>query len=179
MAEAPDIEALWERAWAYWRERQDRAYLLQPEKWYTGQSPDGRQLLAVYDDTNAIVCWFDGAGRHQGTEVLPHGLSEVPGAYWQREDYPELHRFFCERFRYTAGPIRVRPFEDRSGGVAIKPLPSWLFVFVLDPYELEGDRLSRVADDVERWLAQDDTYALEAWGNTFFIDSRDGQCTAS
>jgi hypothetical protein len=174
-----EIEALWERACAYWKTCQDRAYPLQPESWYTGACPDGRNLLAVYDNTSAIICWFDRAGWHQGTDVVAHGLPDIPGAYWQREDYPELHEFLRARFGYREGSIRVRPFEDRLAKVAIKPLPYWLYAFVLDPHELEGDWLAEVARSVEEWLAKDDTYALEAWGNTFFIDSRNGHCTAS
>jgi len=179
MADAPDIEALWERAWAYCKDRQSRAYPLQPERWYTGFCPDGRQLLAVYDEANAIICWLDGDGQHLGAEVVPHGIPDGPGAYWQRDEYPELHEFLRERLGYRDGPIRVRPFEDRAAGVAVKPMPYWIYAFVLDPYEREGEQQVEVAEWVREWLDQDDTYALVAWGNTFFIDSRDGHCTAS
>src|SRR5262249_31358663 len=150
-------------------ERQQRSYPLQPEKWYTGACPDGRQLLAVFDECNTTICWLNGEGQYQGNEVVPHGLPEFPGGHWQRDEYPELHEFFRARFSYQDGVIRVRPFEDRTAGVAVRPLPYWLFQFVLDPYELEGDMLARIAEDVTEWLAQDDAYALEAWGNTFFI----------
>jgi hypothetical protein len=179
MADAPDIEALWERACAYCKERQGHAYPLQPERWYTGVCPDGHQLLAVYDDTNAIICWLDGDGQHRASEVVAHGIPDGPGAYWQRDEYPQLHEFLRERFGYRDGSIRVRPFEDRAAGVAVKPMPYWIYAFVLDPYEREGDQQAEVAGWVEEWLDQDDTYALEAWGNTFFIDSGDGHCTAS
>src|SRR5262245_27192084 len=98
MADACDIEALWERAWAYCQERQQREYVLQPENWYTGDCPDGRQLLAVFDDVNATVCWLDDEGRHLNTEVVPHCLPELPGGHYQRDEHPELHNFFRRRF---------------------------------------------------------------------------------
>jgi hypothetical protein len=179
MADALNIEALWERAWAYCKERQSHAYPLQPERWYTGSCPDGRQLLAVYDVANAIICWLDGDGRHLGAEAVLHGILNRAGAYWQRDEYPDLHDFLRERFGYHDGAIRVRPFEDRTAGVAVKPMPYWIYAFVLDPYEREGEQQAEVAEWVQEWLDQDDTYALEAWGNTFFIDNRDGHCTAS
>ena len=123
MAEITDIEDLWERAWAYWQARQQRAVPLQPERWYTGVCSDGRQLLTVFDDTDVVVCWLDYGGRYQRTEVVAHELGETPGGYYERTDYPELHQFLRQRFDYRDEPIRVMPFEVASPGPAIKPLP--------------------------------------------------------
>jgi hypothetical protein len=172
-----DIENLCERARGYSEE--DRLFPLQGSSWYTGFSSDGKQMLVVYDEAEVTVLWFGPDGRLVNTEVVPHNLTEPPGAYFQREDYPHLESFLRERFGYRDGAIRVRPFRDRVSGVAVKPLPYWLEDFVVDPERTPEQHRQEVAGWVQEWLEKRDTYALEAWGNTFFIDINDGHCTAS
>ena len=113
------------------------------------------------------------------TEVVPHELTEPPGAYFQRDDDPRLESFLRERFGYRDGTIHVRCFQDRRSGVAVKPLPYWLEEFVLDPERTPVQHRQELAGSVQEWLEARDTYALEIWGNTFFIDIQDGHCTAS
>jgi hypothetical protein len=136
-------------------------------------------MLVVYDDVHATVCWFDTDGRFLNTEVVPHNLAECPGGYFQREDYPHLEAFLRGRFGYQGGTIHLRRFQDRVSGVAVKPLPYWLEDFVLDPEGTPVQYRQEFAGYVQEWLEAGDTYALEAWGNTYFIDINDGHCTAS
>ena len=125
------------------------------------------------------MLWFDREGRLVSSEVVPHSLAEPPGAYFQRDEYPQLESFLRERFGFWDGTIHVRRFEDRGSGVAVKPLPYWLEEFVADPGRTPEQHRQEFAGYVQEWLDAADTYALEAWGNTFFIDITDGRCTAS
>jgi hypothetical protein len=177
VSEPIDIESLCKRAWGYWKE--DRVFPLKGRSWYTGLSSDGRQLLVVYDDANVTAFWFDQDGRLLKTEVAPHNLAEPPGAYFQRDEYPHLEAFLHERFGYRDAPIKIRRFQDRASGVAVKPLPYWLEDFILDPEGTPEQHRQEFAGYVREWVEARDTYALEAWGNTFFIDITDGHCTAS
>ena len=87
--------------------------------------------------------------------------------------------------RETERIVHANSEEAYKAAVAAGPgsrgagYAAWELISFDRPYELEGDRLGRVAEYVAEWLSRDDTYAPEAWGNTFFIDSRDGHCTAS
>jgi hypothetical protein len=173
-----DIESLCERAWDFCEE--DRLLPLQGSTWYTGFSSDGKQMLIVYDEANVRVFWFDAGGHLLNTEAVPHNLAaEAVGAYFQRDDYPDLESFLHRRFGYQDGTIHVRRFQDCESGVAIKPLPYWLEDFLLDPERTPEQYRQKFAGYVQEWLEMRDTYVLEAWGNTFFIDIHDGHCTAS
>jgi hypothetical protein len=172
-----DIESICDRARAYCQE--DRLLPLQGDSWYTGFSSDGRQMAIVYDEGEVTVLWFDTVGRLVNTEVVLHHLTEPPGAYFQRDEYPQLEALLRERFGYRDGAIRVRPFRDSQTGVAARSLPYWLENFVINPEGTPVQHRQEVAEWVQEWLENRDTYALEVWGNTFFIDINDGQCTSS
>jgi hypothetical protein len=171
-----DIESLCKRARDYWEE--DRLFPLQGDYWYTGFSSDGKQMLVVYDEAEVRVLWFDPEGRLVRTEAHTHHLPQ-PGAYFQRDDYPQLELFLRERFGYRDGIIQVRRFQDYESGLAVKPLPYWLERLVVDPKRIPEQHRQKRAEEIQEWLEARDTYVLEAWGNTFFIDIKDGHCTAS
>jgi hypothetical protein len=57
-------------------------------------------------------------------------------------------------------------------------LPYWLEEFVTWPERTPEQRRKGLAESLQEWLKARDTYVVEGWGNTFFIDSRDGHCTA-
>jgi hypothetical protein len=177
MADSPDIQALCERARHYCE--QDRLLPLQSNSWYTGFASDGRQMLLTHDDQSIRLCWFDNDGRLLLGEVIAHGLELPPVGTWQPQDFRRLERFLGERFGFRGSAIHVRPFQDRETGLAVKLLPDWLADFAWDPRQLPEEDRPYFADDLRQWLTKQDTYALEAWGNTFFIDGIQGHCTAS
>ncbi len=131
-------------------------------------------MLALGDDVEAVVCWLGPDGRFLDSEAVAHKLSAP-----SKREWPCIAPFLREQFGYREGTIRVRPFHDRLSGVTVKAIPHWLESFILHPEDTPEERRQGKAESLEGWITRRDTYVVEAWGNTFFIDSNDGHCTAS
>jgi hypothetical protein len=177
VAESIDIEQLCERAWEYLQE--DPLFPLQGESWHTGLSGDGRQMLVAMNDRDANILWFDSDGRLISAEVVSHTVAAPHQASRDTGEVPHVASFLRERFGYRESAIQVRCFQDQKSGIAVKLLPYWLEEFATFPERKQEEWRKVFAEDLDHWIKARDTYVLEAWRNTFFIDARDGHCTAS
>jgi hypothetical protein len=177
VTESIDFEQLCELAWEYGQE--DRMLPLQAEHWYTGLCPDGKQLLVALNGADANNLWFDSDGRLLGSELVYHGLTGLDT--WSPTNDPDgrVVAFLRQTFGFNEGIIYIRCFEDRKSGFTVKLLPHWLETFMMYPERTPEEWSKEFADSLQEWITRRDTYVLEGWGNTFFIDSRDGHCTAS
>ena len=177
MTESIDFEQLCDLAWEY--DTEDRLLPLQGEHWYTGCSAEGRQLLVALNDTDANVLWFDSEGRLASSNTVPHDLTDLGEWSPTNDPHQRVVSFLRNTFGFTEGTIHVRCFDDQKSGFAVKLLPHWFESFILFPEQTLEKHRKGFADDLQEWIKKRDTYVLEWQGNTFFIDSKDGHCTAS
>jgi len=177
VTESIDFEQLCDLAWKY--DKEDRLLPLQEEHWYTGCSAEGRQLLVALNDTDANVLWFDSEGRLASSNTVPHDLTDLGEWSPTNDPHQRVVSFLRNTFAFTEGTIHVRCFDDQKSGFAVKLLPHWFESFILFPEQTLEKHRKGFADDLQEWIKKRDTYVLEWQGNTFFIDSKDGHCTAS
>jgi hypothetical protein len=177
VTEPIDFERLCDLAWEY--DREDRLLPLRGEHWFTGRGAEGVQLLVAVNDADADVLRFDSEGRLASSDTVPHDLTDLGEWSPTNDPHERVVSFLRDTIGFKEGTIHVRCFNDDRSGFAVKLLPHWFESFIRVPEQTPEKYRKGFAENLHEWIEKRDTYVLEWQGNTFFIDSNDGHCTAS
>jgi hypothetical protein len=144
-------------------------------KYYTGQTPDGRKVLARYGYEAIEVVWFDPDGNLLRVEVVP--APEVEPREGELGFLRESRsvRLWEQGVGFHPGPIEVRPFAlDDPFPIGVHILPGGCLEFLRDPYcRPTPEEREEMAQATAEWLAKGN-YVL-VWAGEEFGLTRDGE----
>jgi hypothetical protein len=140
--------------------------------YFTGNVPDGRQVLLGWVSDFIGVLFFDNTGKLVESREYPLGIDLSRGLG------PAVEAVVAKKIRivkrilgFRRGPIRVQPFCLEGWRVVLKPFPAYLEDFLAHPERFTEEDARVCRRDLHNWKA-DQRCVLE-WDKDYFLN-KDG-----
>jgi hypothetical protein len=140
--------------------------------YWTGKTPDGKQVLLGWVWDFVGVLFFDDQGRVAATREFPIGIDPKQGFGPAVEaKVAKLIRFLKRQLHLRKAPIRVEPFSIEKWEIELRLFPNYLEEVLTRPDRFSEEEAEWLRGRMQQWKA--DRCCVLTWGNDHFIN-KDG-----
>jgi hypothetical protein len=139
-----------------------------PPTYFTGRTPDGKQVLLGWRSDFIAILLFDQTGTLLERRAHPLGIDLRKGLGPAVEAIADAKiRAIKKEIGFSGGPIRVQPFFIHDWRAGIKPFPEDLEDFLSDPSRFPEEDAEIFRADIKSWL--DEGNCVLRWGNDYLL----------